>query len=96
MPITLNLTPKEEAVLQKQAARYGMTAEQYIRRRLAKRTFAKAILRKQNLQTLNKLPKSPSDAYEYWKREGVFDVFPTGTDSIELADLLRRQAETRG
>jgi hypothetical protein len=41
MPITLNLTPKEEAVLLKQAARYGMTAEQYIRRRLAKRTFAK-------------------------------------------------------
>jgi len=96
MPITLNLTPKEEAVLLKQAARYGMTTEQYIRRRLIKRVAKKTILNKKKLQNLEELPKIPSDAYDYWKREGVFDIIPTGTDSIELADQLRRLAETRG
>src|SRR5579862_6967277 len=99
MTLQIDLTPEEEARLQRAAKRHGMEANAYLRSLIPqeaegdmpmpKRRRKPICPDKADVQDAEK-PKTGAEIIAYWEREGAFGSFTDGPDSPELARQLRQ------
>ncbi|HZO88572.1 MAG TPA: hypothetical protein VFB38_09555 [Chthonomonadaceae bacterium] len=84
MPLTIDLTPEEEARLKALAQAEGVDVAEYVRRQL--------------LTSAPKRPMTPAEMLDYWQQIGVLGAWADREDigdTEEFAEELRRQANTR-
>jgi hypothetical protein len=85
MSITLDLSAELESELKEEAARHGMSLEEYAVQLL---TLIPGLPSKE-------APKTGAELVEYWRREGVFGMRPDIQDSQKHARMIREKAERR-
>jgi hypothetical protein len=83
MTLTLELPHELEVELQDEAARRGLSLEEY-----ALQVLMSGL-------TIESPPTSGAELVEYWREEGLIGSRPEINDTEDFARSLRRQAETR-
>lgn len=91
----LELTPEQEAVLARKAARAGMSVDDYLKRVIDKIIKINAPSSRNDFAPIESKRKSIKDIIEFLESGATKGIFSEDIDSLELARKLRAEAEHR-